>query len=77
VQADNLVSIDEMVLRIPGLSREAAVEVAQQVAQTLAQGLPAEVRLDRLGVVVVRLPLDSSRAGLVERITQAIVESVR
>ncbi len=73
-----VVRIEEMRLRIPGLSREEASALGQRVAELLAEQLPRTARAQQLGALNLRtsIPLGTPREKLPELIVQAIKQSL-
>lgn len=74
---DSGIHIGQLSLRIPGKSAEAGHSVANGVAESLAQRIPADMH-SRLGVLSVRVQV-AEGAGETETsdaIAEAIVESL-
>jgi hypothetical protein len=73
------IRIDELRLRVPGLTREQAYLLGQEVAQRLAVELSASTRTQQLGVLNLRVNLEpgTPRERLGELIAQAVTRSLR
>lgn len=68
------VRIDELHLRVPGLNRGEAHDLAQSVARKVAQSLARDGRSERLGVLEIRA---SAPAGTpVDRLADVIATAV-
>lgn len=67
--------ISELVLRIPGLRRQDADPLVQDVMRRVRDGLPPELQVVDLGRVDLRLhlPLGLGRDALAEHIARAIL----
>ena len=76
--ARDTVRIDELRLRVPGLSAAQARELATNVAQRVADGLPPGGAARRLGALQVRVPAApaTSRKGLEPRVADAILKGL-
>jgi hypothetical protein len=76
--ARDTVRIEELRLRVPGLSAEQARALALNVAQRVADGLPADGPARRLGALHLRVPAapGSSHAGLEQAVTGSIVKGL-
>ena len=74
--AAETVKIDELVLRVPGLRREEAQRLGQEVARHVTDGLPSQGRLQRLRALDlhVAIPPRTPRGKLAKSITDAILE---
>jgi hypothetical protein len=77
--ARETVRIEELRLRIPGLSVEEARQVGQNIARHLADAIPAHGKTERLGALVVRteIPAGTPREQLAGAIARAILENLR
>jgi hypothetical protein len=77
--ARNTVKIEKLHLRIPGLSREEARRMGEDVAQRISESLPAKGRRERLGALEMRVRIqpETSRDGLARLIAQSILEKLR
>ena len=74
----NSTRIDQLHLRVPGLSREQANHLGMTVAQQLARQLPAITRSGNLGTLDVRLtiPIGTPRERLSSVIAAGIVKKI-
>jgi hypothetical protein len=72
------VRIDDLHLRVPGLSVEEARQMGEEVARRVAEALPVHGRKERLGVLDLRLsiPYGTPRDRLAALIARAILEKV-
>ncbi len=73
------VRIDELHLRVPGLSAEEARRLGEEVAWRMADALPVEGRVEHLGALDLRLtvPSGTPRDRLAEEIARAILQKLR
>ncbi|MBK9036244.1 MAG: hypothetical protein IPL61_34205 [Myxococcales bacterium] len=73
------VEIEELVLRIPGVSRADAPALAEDIVRATQERLRGTGRVGRLAHVDlrVRVPAGLARAALVERIVEQLLEVVR
>jgi hypothetical protein len=73
------VRIDELHLRVPGLSRGAAHDLAQSVARKVAQSLGGDGRSARLGALEIRAtaPAGTPINRLADVIAAAVSERLR
>ncbi len=73
------VHIEEMVLRVPGLTRAQAESVARQVTQRIASGLPAGGRVESLAAIArrVNVPAGTPLSELPARIAAAVLEALK
>lgn len=76
--ASESVRIDELRLRIPGLSLEEARRLGDEVAHRVANGLEDHGRIEQLGALDLRLhiPAGTPRAQLAQRIAQIILSTL-
>jgi hypothetical protein len=76
--ARDTVRIDELRLRVPGLSAAQARVLATNIAQRVADGLPSDGPARRLGALHLRVPAapGSSHAGLEQAVTGSIVKGL-
>ena len=76
--ARETIRIEELRLRIPGLSVEEARQVGQSIAQHLAESIPASGRTEHLGALVMRtaIPAGTPREQLAGVIARAILENL-
>jgi len=74
---DSGIQIGQLSLRIPGKSTEAGHNVANGVAESLAQKIPADMH-SRLGVLSVRVQVatGAGEAEMSDAIAEAIVKSL-
>jgi len=74
----NRTRIDQLHLRVPGLSREQAANLGAAVAKQLAGQLPASMRGRNLNSVRVQLaiPVGTPRACLASIITAGIAKKI-
>lgn len=72
------VDIQEMVLRVPGLSEEEARMLGQEVAERVADGLSPEGSRKELGVLDLRvgIPQGTPRQRLGMAIAEAIIKGL-
>jgi hypothetical protein len=77
--ARNTVQIGELRLRIPGVSREEAKRMGQDVAQRVSESLPARGRSEHLGAVDMRVSVQKGtpRDQIARLITRSILEKLR
>jgi hypothetical protein len=77
--ARETVRIEQLRLRLPGLSMEQARRFGQEVARQVAEGLPAEGRHTRMGAAQVRVhsPASAPRDQLARNVALRILESLR
>ena len=75
----NTVEIQKLHLRVPGLSREEATRMGADIANHIAQSLPADGRSERLGAVDMRVSLQQGtpRDQLAKLIARSILEKLR
>jgi len=75
----DLVRIEELRLRIPGLGQEEARRLAQDVTRRVTEGLSAEVKREQLGLVDLRLsiPGGTTRDQLAARIAEGILQQLQ
>ena len=75
----NTVHIGRLHLRIPGVSREEAQRMGEDVAQRISDSLPGEGRRERLGALDMRVRIQpgTSRDNLAKLIAQSILEKLR
>jgi hypothetical protein len=73
------VHIEEMVLRVPGLTRAQAESVARQVTQRIAAGLPSGGRVESLAAIArrVNVPAGTPFSELPARIAAAVLEALK
>ena len=71
----NGIRIDELRLAIPGLTREQAYRLGQDVAQRLGSDLPSAVRRQQLGELSLRLQLQPGMPP--ERLAQEIAIAIK
>ena len=71
--------IEELVLRIPGITRAEAGPLAEEVMDRVRRGLPARFQAVALSALKVRLalPLGLPREALAERIARAVLDQLR
>jgi hypothetical protein len=76
--ARDTVRIEELRLRVPGLSPAQARTLATHVAQRVADGLPPDGPARRLGALHVRVPAapGTSHAGLEQAVTGSILKGL-
>ena len=74
--AAETVRIEELVLRVPGLSRREAQHLGQEVAHHVADGLPPQIRPRHLRALDLRLAISvrTPRERIAKSITDAILE---
>lgn len=77
--AGDAVRIDELQLRVPGLSLEEGRRLGEEVARHVADRLPPGGRIEELGALSVRLtiPFGTPRDRLAIAIAQTILERLR
>jgi hypothetical protein len=73
------VRIDELHLRVPGLSQDDGRRLGEEVARQVADQLPTGGRIEELGALSVRLtvPEGTSRDRLAAAIANLILERLR
>ena len=76
--AAETVRIDELVLRVPGLGKEEAQRLGQEVVQRIADRLPPQVRLRHLRALDLRVAISvrTPRRKLAQLITDPILEKL-
>jgi hypothetical protein len=74
----NTVHIGELHLRIPGVSREEAQRMGEDVAQRISESLPANGRRERLGALDMRVSIQpgTPRDQLARLIVRSILEKL-
>ena len=72
------IRIDALRLRVPGVTREQAYQLSQEIAQRLAAELAANARAQQLGILQLRVNLetDAPRERLGALIAQAVIRSL-
>jgi hypothetical protein len=72
------VRIDELRLRVPGLSEPEARRLGEDVARRVADGLAAHGRVEHLGLLDLRISMPSgvSKERLAERIAEEILKKL-
>ena len=75
--ADRVI-IEELFLRLPALSRDAARDLSRAVAERLGNGLAAALPPRSLGALDLKLTVreGASRDEMVETVVQAILEAL-
>jgi len=75
---DERVTIDELVLRVPGLSADDARRVAADVARRVGHGLAAALPAASLGALELRVevPAGTPPELLAERLAHAILKGL-
>jgi hypothetical protein len=73
-----MLQIDELVLRVPGLSEEEGRGLGEEVVRRVVDGLPAQQRDRRLGALdlSVSVPVGTSRSRMATLIAEAIVKGL-
>ena len=73
------VRIDQLHLRVSGLSEPEARRLGEDVSRRVAFGLPPDGRTEHLGLLNLRISIPSgvARERLVERIAEEILKSLR
>lgn len=66
-----MIQIDELVLRIPGLSEEEGQQLARKVGERLADRLPSDAPSGRIDALRISLP-----QGQVEGLSDEIVDQI-
>ena len=76
--AAETVRIDELVLRVPGMGKEEAQRLGQEVAGLVTDRLPAQGRLQRLRTLDVRVmtPAGTPPRNLAKFIAKIILEKL-
>lgn len=74
----NTVQIDQLHLRIPGLSREEAACLGADVAEQIAQSLPSDGRREHLGALDMRVSIQhgTPRDQIARLIARSILEKL-
>lgn len=77
--ASDEIRIDQMRLRVPGLTAQEARSLGEEIAQRVADGLPAYGRIEHLGSIDVRVsvPSGTPRDRLAERIAEEILKRLQ
>ena len=73
-----MLEIEELVLRVPGYTREEARRLGQEVAQSIADGLSHQQGSINLGALDLRvnIPPGTSRSQLAKLIAEAILKGL-
>ena len=73
------IRIDQLRLRIPGLTEQEARTLGEEIAQRVAGSLPAHGRTEHLGSLDLRIfvPTGTSRDRLAERIAEEILKRLQ
>ena len=73
------IRIDELRLRVPGLSEAEAQEVGREIARRIADGLPPRYREEHLGLLDLKIsmPFGIPKERLAEQIAAQILEKLR
>ena len=73
------VRIDELRLRVPGLSAEEGRALGTEVARRISEALPQQGRAEHLGALEVRLaiPAGTPANRLAERVAEEIAKRLR
>jgi hypothetical protein len=73
-----MIEINDLLLRIPGLSREEAGNLGKEIAKRIASGLPPGVNSRYINHMDLQLsvPTGTSYTGMAERISKAILERI-
>jgi hypothetical protein len=76
---DGSVRINELRLRVPGLSAEEGRSMGEELAQALAQGLPRQSTSQELGALNLRVMVASgvSRNQVVAEAARAILKVIK
>jgi hypothetical protein len=77
--ARNAVQIDQLQLRIPGLSRKEGRRMGEEVAERISQSLPADGKNQQLGALTMRvkLPVGTPRDQIAKLIALSILEKLK
>jgi hypothetical protein len=72
------VRIENLHLRVPGVSADEARRIGEEVARRVADLLPSQGRVERLSMLDLRVsvPLETPRDRLAEEVARAIVRSL-
>ncbi len=72
-----LARVEELCLRIPGLTRTEAQQVGRDVAERLAQGVSPRTRVQHLGALdlKVTIPHGTPKAQLAQMIADSILRT--
>jgi hypothetical protein len=73
------IRIDQLCLRIPGLTGQEARRLGEEVTRRVAEALPLLGRVEHLGLLDLRIyvPSGTCRERLAERIAEEILKRVR
>jgi hypothetical protein len=73
------VRIDDLHLRVPGVSAEEARQLGEEVARLVAEDLSVQGRVEHLGALDLRVSVAQGmpRNRLAEEIARAIVETLQ
>ena len=76
---DGTVRINELRIRVPGMSAEEGHVFGQELTQAIAQGLPPQVKSQGLGVLNlrVRVPSGASRSLVVAEAAKATLRGLK
>lgn len=73
-----MLEIEELVLRVPGYTREGARQLGEEVARRVAEGLSSQQSSVNLGALDLRVnvPAGTSRSQLAKLIAEAILRGL-
>ena len=73
------IRIDQLRLRVPGLTEQEGHKLGEEVAQRVADALPLYGRVEHLGSLDLRIFIrsDTSKERLAERIAEEILKRLR
>jgi hypothetical protein len=73
-----MIRINDLLLRIPGLSRDEAENLGREIAKRIASGLPPGVGSRYINGLELQLsvPNGTSHTGMAEKISKAILERI-
>lgn len=73
------VEIRDLVLRLPGVTREDARSIAEEVARRLADAIPEghETSVAELATVRVRLPARARKSEIAQLVAAAVARALR
>ena len=74
-----MIQIDELVLRVPGMSNDEGRRLGQEVAERVSAQLPESSSDQRIGELTIRLTTSpgASRSQLAEAIAEQILQQLK
>ena len=71
--------IDQLRLRVPGLTEQEARQLGEEIARRVADSLPSQGRVEHLGLLDLRIavPAGTSKDRLAQRIAEEILKRLQ